>query len=95
MGLQQAIDYMEEHLFQKIGAEEVADALHFSPFYFQKCFKIVTGYTIGEYLRNRILKETIFSNPIIRIAFLFSIVNSILLPPFTEISATSGRKTLI
>ena len=53
MGLQQAIDYMEEHLFQKIGAEEVADALHFSPFYFQKCFKIVTGYTIGEYLRNR------------------------------------------
>ena len=53
MGLQKAIDYMEEHLFQKIGAEEVADALHFSPFYFQKCFKIVTGYTIGEYLRNR------------------------------------------
>lgn len=53
MGLQKAIDYMEGHLFQDIRAEEVADAVHFSPFYFQKCFKIVTGYTIGEYLRNR------------------------------------------
>ena len=53
MGLQKAINYMEEHLLQNIGAEEVADTVHFSPFYFQKCFKIVTGYTIGEYLRNR------------------------------------------
>lgn len=48
-----AIDYMEEHLLQDIGAMEVADAVHISPFYFQKCFKMVTGYSIGEYLRNR------------------------------------------
>lgn len=27
--------------------------VHLSPFYFQKCFKMVTGYTVGEYLRNR------------------------------------------
>lgn len=51
--LQKAIDYMEKHIFEDIGAQEVADVVHFSPFYFQKCFKIVTGYTIGEYLRNR------------------------------------------
>ncbi len=48
-----AIDYMEERLLQDIGAKEVADAVHISPFYFQKCFKMVTGYSIGEYLRNR------------------------------------------
>ena len=51
--LRTAIDYMEEHLLQEIGAEDVAGEVHLSPFYFQKCFKIVTGYTIGEYLRNR------------------------------------------
>lgn len=51
--LKKAIDYMEEHLLTDIGAKEVADAVNISPFYFQKGFKIVTGYSIGEYLRNR------------------------------------------
>ena len=51
--LKKAIDYMEEHLLTGMGAAEVADAGHISPFYFQKGFKLVTGYTIGEYLRNR------------------------------------------
>ncbi|MCI8800656.1 AraC family transcriptional regulator [Acetatifactor muris] len=51
--LRKSIDYMEEHLLTDIGAMEVADAVHISPFYFQKGFKIVTGYSIGEYLRNR------------------------------------------
>lgn len=48
-----AIDYMEAHLLSEIGARDVADAVHISPSYFQKSFKIVTGYSIGEYLRNR------------------------------------------
>lgn len=48
-----AIEYMEEHLLQDIGAEEVSASVHLSPFYFQRGFKIVTGYSIGEYLRNR------------------------------------------
>lgn len=51
--LRKSIDYMEEHLLTDIGAREVADAVHISPFYFQKGFKIMTGYSIGEYLRNR------------------------------------------
>ncbi len=51
--LKKAIDYMEENLLADIGAAEVADAVHISSFYFQKGFKIVTGYSIGEYLRNR------------------------------------------
>lgn len=48
-----AIDYMETHLLSEISARDVADAVHISPSYFQKSFKIVTGYSIGEYLRNR------------------------------------------
>lgn len=51
--LRKAIDYMEEHLLMDIDAEKVADAVYLSPFYFQRCFKIVTGYSVGEYLRNR------------------------------------------
>lgn len=53
VSLKKAIDYMEVHLLADIGAKEVADAIHISPFYFQKGFKIVTGYSVGEYLRNR------------------------------------------
>lgn len=48
-----AIDYMETHMLSDISAKDVADAVHISPSYFQKSFKIVTGYSIGEYLRNR------------------------------------------
>lgn len=48
-----AIDYMEEHLLEDIGAEETAKAVHISSFYFQKGFKIMTGLTISEYIRNR------------------------------------------
>ncbi len=51
--LKRAINYMEEHLLNDIGAEEVADAVYMSPFYFQKGFKIMTGYSVGEYIRCR------------------------------------------
>lgn len=51
--LKQAIEYMEEHLFDNIGADDVADAVHMSPFYLQKSFQIITRYSLGEYIRNR------------------------------------------
>lgn len=51
--LKRAIRYMEEHLLEDISANEVANAVYLSPFYFQKGFKIVTGYSIGEYIRCR------------------------------------------
>ncbi len=51
--LKRAISFMEAHLLNDIGAEEVADAVYMSPFYFQKGFKIMTGYSVGEYIRYR------------------------------------------
>ena len=51
--LKKAIDYMEEHLLEEIGTGDIANAVYMSPFYFQKGFKIVTGYSVGEYIRNR------------------------------------------
>jgi AraC family transcriptional regulator len=51
--LKQAIDYMESNLLSDCKLEDVADYVHISPFYFQKAFKMITGYTIGEYVKNR------------------------------------------
>ena len=51
--LKKSIEYMEENLLQNIGADDVADQVHMSSFYLQKGFKIMTGYSIGEYLRCR------------------------------------------
>lgn len=51
--LKKAIDFIEEHLLEEITAEDVGRKVYMSPFYFQKGFKIITGYTVGEYIRNR------------------------------------------
>lgn len=51
--LRQSIKYVEEHLYDDINAEDIADNVNMSSFYFQKGFKIITGYSIGEYIRCR------------------------------------------
>lgn len=51
--LKRAINYMEEHLLENIDADDVAASIHMSPFYFQKGFRIMTGYSAGEYIRQR------------------------------------------
>ena len=52
-----AIDYMEEHLTDDISAQDVADRVHFSPFFLQRGFSLMTGCGIGEYIRNRRLYQ--------------------------------------
>ena len=51
--LKRAINYIEQHLLDDVGADEVADEIYMSSFYFQKGFKLMTGYTVGEYIRYR------------------------------------------
>ncbi|MCK9169470.1 MAG: AraC family transcriptional regulator [Treponema sp.] len=51
--LKRAISYMETHLFNDIDGYDVAEAVHISPFYFQKGFKLMTGWSIAEYIRYR------------------------------------------
>ena len=48
-----AIDYMEKHLTDDISAQDVADHVFLSLFFLQKGFSLMTGYGIGEYIRNR------------------------------------------
>ena len=52
-----AIDYMEAHLEEDVGAEDVARRVFLSPFFLQRGFALMTGCGIGEYLRNRRLYQ--------------------------------------
>lgn len=47
------IDYIENNLLSVVGVEEIAKHVAVSPFYLQTGFRIMTGYSIGEYIRNR------------------------------------------
>lgn len=51
--LRGAIEYMEKHLLEPFTVADVARAVYVSPFYLQKGFQIITGYSLGEYIRNR------------------------------------------
>ena len=51
--IQNAINYMEENLLEDIGIEEVAKHVHSSKDHFQTIFGVVTGFSVGEYIRNR------------------------------------------
>ncbi|MBR7136977.1 MAG: AraC family transcriptional regulator [Clostridia bacterium] len=53
IGMQKAIDYIEEHLTEEIDYDEVAKESFSSSFHFQRVFSILVGVTVGEYIRNR------------------------------------------
>lgn len=49
----EAVRYMESHITEDITMYDVADHVNISPFYFQKGFSLLCGYSIMEYIRNR------------------------------------------
>ena len=51
--MQQAIDFMEEHLEEPIAFEQIAAQAQVSVFHFQRTFTILTDMSVGEYLRGR------------------------------------------
>lgn len=53
IGLQKAIDYIEDHLTETIDYEVVASQCFYSSYHFQRVFSILCGFTVGEYIRNR------------------------------------------
>lgn len=52
-GIQNSLDYIENHITEKIDCSEIAEQAYCSVFYFQKIFNAVCGMTVGEYIRNR------------------------------------------
>ncbi len=53
IGMQKAIDYIEENLTEEIDYEKVAAESYSSSYHFQRVFSILCGYTLGEYIRLR------------------------------------------
>ncbi len=53
IGIQRAIDYIEDNLTEKIDYDEVAKKCYSSSYHFQRVFSILCGFTLGEYIRNR------------------------------------------
>lgn len=52
-GIQNAINYIEEHLTDEIDFDLISKEAACSSFYFQRIFSILCGITIGDYIRNR------------------------------------------
>lgn len=51
--LQQAINYMEDHLLDEINYEDVAAKFYMSSYEFHRTFSIMAGMTVNTYIRNR------------------------------------------
>lgn len=52
-----AVEYIETHLEDDISVQDIADRLFISPFFLQRGFAVMTGYSIGQYLRSRRLYQ--------------------------------------
>ena len=51
--MQKAIDYIEDHITEKLDYEQIAASAFVSSYHFQRAFSIMCGFTLGEYIRNR------------------------------------------
>lgn len=53
IGIQNAINYIEDHLTEELDYAAIAKEGFSSLFHFQRVFSILCGYPLGEYIRNR------------------------------------------
>ncbi len=51
--IQNALNYIEEHIIDDLDYEVIAKETFSSSFHFQRVFHAICGYTLGEYIRNR------------------------------------------
>ena len=51
--IQQAINYMEEHICEDINYADVAKSVHMSSYNFHRTFSFIVGMTANEYIRKR------------------------------------------
>ena len=56
-GIRTAIDFIENNLENDISVQDVADKVFISPIFLQRGFSLMTGFTVGEYIRNRRLYQ--------------------------------------
>ena len=49
----EAVSYIEDNITEELSIEKIAKQAAISPFYFQKGFAMLCGFTVGEYIRER------------------------------------------
>lgn len=49
--ISKAISYIDENITKDFNIEDVAKHACISPYYFQKGFAMLCGFTVGEYIR--------------------------------------------
>ncbi len=52
-GIQRAIYYVDDNILVDLDLEEVARKAYVSPYHFQRIFLLLSGMTLGTYIRNR------------------------------------------
>lgn len=52
-GITKTLEYIEKHLLEDFKIKDAISKSFIDPFYFQKGFKILSGFSLGEYIRNR------------------------------------------
>jgi AraC family transcriptional regulator len=52
-GMQRAVDYIENNLTEELDFADIAETAYSSSYHFQRTFNLLTGITVGEYIRNR------------------------------------------
>jgi AraC family transcriptional regulator len=55
--IRKTIDIIESDLTNDLSAQEIADRVYLSPFFLQKGFSMMTGYSLAEYIRSRRLYQ--------------------------------------
>lgn len=48
-----SIQFIEDHITEEISTDDIARHVCVSPFYFQKGFAMLCGFSVAEYIRNR------------------------------------------
>lgn len=51
--ISEAISYIEDNITNELTVEKIANTAFISPFYFQKGFSMLCGFTVSEYIRQR------------------------------------------
>lgn len=52
-GIQDAIQYIEDNLTERLDIDDIAARAYVSSFHFQRIFSALCGVTVGEYIRSR------------------------------------------
>lgn len=58
--IQRSIDYIDEHIFDKINVEELARVSEYSTDYFYRIFHNILGLSVKEYVKRRKLQHALY-----------------------------------